>query len=79
MAISEAMERTPTFEVSPERELTIPASVLAKMGVLPGQKYVALTNNGTIRLIPLISAEEAHGSMPGLDTTIDREDDEERI
>ena len=78
MAISESIERTPTFEVSPDRELTIPASVLAKMGVQPGQKYVALTYNGTIRLIPLVSADEARGSMPGLDTTVDR-DDEERI
>lgn len=77
MTIAKPLEKTPTFEVSPEQELVIPASVLAELGFEPGQKFVALSFQGSIRLIPLVSHEEAFGSMPGLDTTVNRDDDEE--
>jgi hypothetical protein len=79
MANAAPSQQTLTLEMSPEQELVVPASVLAGLGFKPGQKFVALAFQGSIRLIPLVSAEEARGSMPGLDTTIDREDDEERV
>jgi hypothetical protein len=69
----------PTLEVSSEQEIVIPASVLAGLGFKPGQKFVALAFQDSIRLIPLVSAEEARGAMPGLDAIGDSEDDEERV
>jgi hypothetical protein len=78
MAIAKLLERTQTFEVSPEQGLTIPTSVLAKMGFEPGQKFVALVFQDSIRLIPLVTHEEARGSMPGLDKLVDSLADEEQ-
>jgi hypothetical protein len=79
MAIATSLEQAPTLEVSPTQELVIPASVLEKLGIQPGQRFVVLAYQHFIQLVPLISREEARGSMPGLDTTVDREDDENRV
>ena len=76
MAILESLKRTPTLEVSSGQDLVIPASVLEDLGFKPGQKFVALSFQGSIRLIPLVSHEEAFGSMPGLDSIVDPEDEE---
>jgi hypothetical protein len=78
MANAKLLERTPTFEVSPEQELTIPAPILAELGFEPGQKFVALAFQGSIRLIPLVTHEQARGSMPGLDELVRRIDGEEQ-
>jgi hypothetical protein len=77
MLRAELPEPTPMFEVSPSQGLTIPASVLAKYGIQPGQKLMIIKYHGLLHLMPVISPEEALGSMPGLDTTIACEDDEE--
>lgn len=78
MANAKLLERAPTFEISPEQELIIPASVLAELGFEPGQKFVALAFQGSIRLIPLVTHEQARGSMPGLDQLVQRINGEEQ-
>lgn len=72
MANAELLDQTHTLEVSPAQELTISAPILKKLGFKPGQKFVALAFQGSIQLIPLVTHEEARGSVPGIDMLVER-------
>ncbi len=61
--------------VSPKYQVVIPKEIRESLGLKPGQKLIALSFEGRIVLSPLRSAAELQGFLPGLDTTVPREDD----
>jgi AbrB family looped-hinge helix DNA binding protein len=61
--------------VSPKYQIVIPQKVREMLGVKTGQKMVVLAYDDRIILIPARPIHEARGSLKGMDTTVDREED----
>lgn len=59
-------------------QIVIPAEIRKKMSVNPGNQFWVFYENGTIRLIPKIDIRELQGTLKGIDTTIEQ-DEEDRI
>ena len=64
--------------VSPKFQVVIPQKVREMLGVKAGQKMTVLAYDNRIVLIPTRPIQEARGSLPGLDTTVER-DEEDRV
>jgi AbrB family looped-hinge helix DNA binding protein len=64
-----------TVTLSPKYQVVIPKSVREELGLEPGQKLMAMAWKGAVHLVPVASADDLCGSLPGLDTTIEREPD----
>jgi len=66
--------------VSPKFQVVIPQAVREKIGVKPGQKMQVLAYNNQVILIPVRPIREARGSLKGIDSDVQREEeDEERL
>jgi AbrB family looped-hinge helix DNA binding protein len=61
--------------VSPKYQVVIPRAVRELLKLKSGQKLQAIAYEGRIELIPVRKMKEMRGFLPGLDTTIEREDD----
>jgi len=61
--------------VSPKYQVVIPREVRESMGITVGQKMQVLTWRGRIELVPIKPMRESRGSLPGLDTDLERDDD----
>jgi bifunctional DNA-binding transcriptional regulator/antitoxin component of YhaV-PrlF toxin-antitoxin module len=70
------LPRAETIEVSEDYKLVIPPSLAESLGLRPGQKLQAIFYQGRIEIVPEIDPLKARGSMLGLDTVIDPEDDD---
>ena len=69
-----------TITVSPKFQVVIPRAVREKIGIKPGQKMQVLAYNNQVILIPVRSIRQARGSLKGMDTDVQREEeDEERL
>ena len=77
--VTPALPRAETVEMSDDYEIVIPRSVRERVGIRPGQKLQVIFYQGRIEIVPEIDPEKARGSMSGMDITIDRDDDDERI
>ena len=64
--------------VSSKFQIVIPSDVRKQMSVKPGQQFWVFFERGTIRLIPKIDIRELQGTLKGIDTSIER-DEENRI
>jgi len=64
--------------VSSKFQIVIPSDVRKLMSVKPGQQFWVFFERGTIRLIPKIDIRELQGTLKGIDTSIER-DEEDRI
>jgi len=62
--------------VSPKFQVVIPQKVRELLGVKAGQKMTVLAYDNRIVLIPTHPIQEARGSLAGMDTTINREEDD---
>jgi AbrB family looped-hinge helix DNA binding protein len=67
-----------TVIVSPKYQVVIPLKVRKLLGVKSGQKMTVLAYDNRIVLIPMSPIQEARGSLKGMDTSVEREE-EERI
>jgi len=63
--------------VSPKYQIVIPQAVREALGVKPGQKLRVLAYNQRIVLIPDRPIEEARGWLKGIDTDVQREEEDE--
>jgi len=63
--------------VSPKFQIVIPQAVREALGVKPGQKMRVLAYNQRIVLIPDRPIEEALGWLKGIDTDVQREEEDE--
>ena len=67
-----------TVTVSTKYQIVIPRKVREKMGVKVGQKITVLAYDDRIVLIPLRPVQESRGSLKGIDTRVER-DEEDRL
>jgi len=67
-----------TITVSPKYQIVIPKEARESLQIRPGQKVQVFVYDGRIELVPVMSDEEAYGFLEGMDTTIER-DEEDRI
>jgi AbrB family looped-hinge helix DNA binding protein len=61
--------------VSPKFQVVIPQKVREFLHVKPGQKMRALAYDNQLIFIPIRPIQEARGSLKGIDTTVEREED----
>ncbi len=64
-----------TLTVSPKFQVVIPKKIRESLALTPGQKIHATLYDGRIELIPLQDMAQMRGFLPGLDSTVQREDD----
>jgi AbrB family looped-hinge helix DNA binding protein len=72
------MVSSSTVTVSSKYQVVIPAEIRKSCNIKPGDRYVAFADGNRIELIRVRPLEEMYGIMPGLDTSVDR-DEEDRI
>jgi AbrB family looped-hinge helix DNA binding protein len=61
--------------ISTKFQVVIPKKVRERIGIKPGQKVQVIPYMGRIELIPIRDIKEARGSLKGIDTTVEREED----
>jgi AbrB family looped-hinge helix DNA binding protein len=64
--------------VSPKYQVVIPLKVRQRMRVKPGQKMHVLAYDNMVVFIPVRSMKEARGSLKGINTDIER-DEQDRV
>jgi AbrB family looped-hinge helix DNA binding protein len=69
------LERT---KLSSKFQLVIPQGIRKEMNVKPGQQFWVLYESGIIKLIPKKDINELFGTLKGIDSNIEREE-EDRI
>ena len=62
--------------VSPKFQVVIPQKVREMLGVRRGQKMTVLAYDNRIVLIPMLPIQDARGSLKGMDTSFEREEEE---
>jgi AbrB family looped-hinge helix DNA binding protein len=66
-----------TITVSPKYQVVIPQKARQLLNIKKGQKMHVIAYDNRVVLIPVHPIQEARGSLKGLDTTIEREEDRE--
>lgn len=61
--------------VSPKFQVVLPKAVRNALGVTVGQKMIVFAYDKRIVLVPDRPIREARGSLKGMDTTLEREED----
>jgi AbrB family looped-hinge helix DNA binding protein len=64
--------------VSPKYQVVIPLKVRKRMRLKPGQKMHVIAYDNMVVFIPVRPIEQARGSLKGMDTRIER-DEEDRV
>jgi AbrB family looped-hinge helix DNA binding protein len=64
--------------VSPKFQVVIPLKVREQMRVKPGQKMHVIAYDNMVVFIPVRPIKEARGSLKGIQTNIER-DEEDRV
>jgi AbrB family looped-hinge helix DNA binding protein len=62
--------------VSPKFQVVIPQKVRQRLNVKPGQKMRVIAYDDQIVLIPVRPIQEARGTLKGIDTDVQREDED---
>ncbi len=65
-----------TATVSSKYQVVIPRAIRERFALRPGQKVVFIPDEHTLRLVIVPPIEEACGFLPGLDTDVEREEEE---
>ena len=61
--------------VSPKFQVVIPKDIRESMGIYSGQKVEILTYQNRIELIPIKPMKDMRGSLKGINTDVQRDDD----
>jgi AbrB family looped-hinge helix DNA binding protein len=61
--------------VSPKFQVVIPLDVRRMLHIKSGQKMQVIAYNNRVVLIPVRPIQEGRGSLKGMDTSIEREED----
>jgi AbrB family looped-hinge helix DNA binding protein len=64
--------------ISTKYQVVIPLEVRKQFDLKPGQKVVFIPHKKTLRMVIVPPIEEAEGFLQGMDTSFEREEDEER-
>ena len=65
----------PTVRVSSKFQVVIPREIRERLPLVAGQEVDVLLHGGQIQIVPVRPVRDLRGSMPGLDTTVEREPD----
>jgi AbrB family looped-hinge helix DNA binding protein len=65
-----------TVTVSPKYQVVIPKKARQLLDIKVGQKMVVIAYDNRIVLVPERPIQEARGSLKGIDTTIEREEED---
>jgi len=65
----------PKLTISPKYQVVIPKAIRQQLGLKPGQQVEVISYGDRIVLVPVRPMSELRGSMPGLDTAVEREGD----
>jgi AbrB family looped-hinge helix DNA binding protein len=57
-------------------QVVIPRKIQERYNVKPGYKVVFIPYEGTLRLVFAPPIEQARGMFPGIDTSVEREEEE---
>ena len=63
-------------KVSPKYQVVIPREIRETMDIRPGTKVQVLLYENRIELIPVRNPEKMRGFVKGIDTTVEREEDD---
>jgi AbrB family looped-hinge helix DNA binding protein len=61
--------------VSPKYQVVIPLAARTILGIRPGQRLQVLVYQNQLRLVPVRPLRELRGSLPGVGTDIERDED----
>ena len=61
-----------TVTVSPKFQVVIPKDIRQRAGIQPGQKLEVFRIGDVIELAPVKDLKTMRGSLPGLNTNVDR-------
>lgn len=64
-----------TVTISPKFQVVLPRSVRERFDLRPGERIQVISYEGRIELIPVRPARSLRGSLRGMSTTLEREDD----
>jgi len=64
--------------LSSKYQIVIPEDVREALGLKPGQAMQVMAYGGNVVAVPVLPLSRAFGLFPGIDTTVDR-DDEDRV
>lgn len=64
-----------TVTVSPKYQVVIPKQIRISAGIRPGQKLEVFRIGDTIEMVPVKDIRSMRGSLPGLKTTVNCEED----
>jgi AbrB family looped-hinge helix DNA binding protein len=67
-----------TATISTDYQVVIPQEIRKSLNIFPGQKVRFILYNKSIEIIPIVDIKSLWGIFKGIDTTIDR-DEEDRI
>ncbi len=62
--------------ISSKYQVVIPKQVRQQFGIKPGLKLVFIPYKKTLRVVIVPSIEEARGFLEGIDTNIERDEDD---
>jgi AbrB family looped-hinge helix DNA binding protein len=65
-----------TVTISSKYQVVIPREVREQFGLKPGQKVVFIRYKKSLRLVVVPPIEEAHGFLKGIDTNVEREEED---
>jgi AbrB family looped-hinge helix DNA binding protein len=65
--------------VSPKFQVVIPLKVRKRLGIQRGQKMQVIAYDNRVVLIPMQPIQAARGSLKGMDTHVEREEDDREI
>ena len=66
-----------TVTVSSKYQIVIPRSIRKEFNIKPSQRLFVLNYMGRIELVPEVDIMSLKGALKGIDTTIEREEDDE--
>ncbi len=65
-----------TATISSKYQVVITREVREQFGLKPGQKVVFIRHKKSLRLVVVPPIEEAHGFLKGIDTNVEREEED---
>ncbi len=61
--------------VSPKYQIVIPKALRDRLSLKPGDKLEVFELDGRIEIVPRKALKSLRGFLPGIDTSVDRDDD----
>lgn len=62
--------------ISSKYQVVIPREIREQFGLKPGQKVVFIPHKSSLRVVIVPPIEEAYGFLEGIETNVEREEDD---